>query len=123
MKISGKNYYLYQVTSAWDKEAKKRRKISKYIGKVNQDGLVRENRRTIYEYGNSKLLHLIVKEIEQALRKSFPDHYQEIMAISMVRNVAPTPIKLMKARWEKLYTSTEMDAHLSPNQFLQCSGQ
>ena len=115
VKPSGNNYYLYQVTSVWDKEAKKRRKISRYIGKVNQDGLVKENRRTIYEYGNSKLLHLIVKEIEQALRKSFPDHYQEIMAISMIRNVAPTPIKLMKARWEKLFTSTEMDAHLSPN--------
>ena len=48
MKPSGKNYYLYQVTSVWDKEAKKRRKISRYIGKVNQDGLVKENRRTIY---------------------------------------------------------------------------
>ena len=57
----------------------------------------------------------MVKEIEQTLRKSFPDHYQETMAISMIRNVAPTTIKLMKARWEKLFTSTEMDTYLSPN--------
>jgi transposase len=35
------------------------------------------------------------------------------MAVSMIRNIAPTPIKLMKARWEKLFTSKEMD--LSPN--------
>ncbi len=115
VKHSGSNYYLYQVTSVWDKETKKRRKISKYIGKVNENGLVVENRRTIYEYGNSRLLHLIVKEIEPALKRSFPDHYQEIMAISMIRNIAPTPIKLLKTRWEKLFTSTEIDAHLSPN--------
>ena len=31
VKHTGSGYYLYQVTSVWDSEKKKRRKISKYI--------------------------------------------------------------------------------------------
>lgn len=79
----------------WDRKAKKMKKISKYIGKMKHDGLIKENRRIMYEYGNSKLFHLMVKETEQALSKSLPDHYREIMAILMIRNIASTPIKLM----------------------------
>ena len=115
VKHTGSGYYLYQVTSAWDPGTKKRRKISKYIGRVNEDGEIIENRRTVHEYGNSKLLLTIAKELESPLRSCFPSHYRDIMAIGMLRNLGPVPIKLMKAKWEKLHASTEMDAHLSPN--------
>lgn len=115
VKSIGNKYYLYQVTSVYDKETKKRRKISKYIGRIDENGLVIRNRRSIFEYGNSRLLHLLAREIEPLLRSCFPDHYSEIIAISMIRNIAQTPIRLMKSRWEKLYSSQEMDADLSPN--------
>ena len=115
VKHTGSGYYLYQVTSAWDPGTKKRRKISKYIGRVNEDGEIIENRRTVHEYGNSKLLLTIAKELESPLRSCFPSHYRDVMAIGMLRNLGPVPIKLMKAKWEKLHASTEMDAHLSPN--------
>ena len=115
VKHTGSGYYLYQVTSVWDKEKKKRRKISKYIGKVNEDGLIMENIRTVHEYGNSRLLMAIARELESPLRSCFPSHYRDIMAIGMLRNLGSVPIKLMKSRWDKLYASMEMDAHLSPN--------
>ena len=37
------------------------------------------------------------------------------MAMGMLRNLGSVPIKLMKAKWENLHASTEMDAYLSPN--------
>ena len=115
VKHTGSGFYLYQVTSVWDSKRKKRRKISKYIGRVNEDGEIIENRRTVHEYGNSRLLYTFAKELESPLRSCFPSHYRDIMAIGMLRNLGPVPIKLMKAKWEKLHASTEMDAHLSPN--------
>ena len=115
VKHTGSGFYLYQVTSVWDPGTKKRRKISKYIGRVNEDGEIIENSRTVHEYGNSRLLYTFAKELEPPLRSCFPSHYRDIMAMGMLRNLGPVPIKLMKAKWEKLHASTEMDAHLSPN--------
>ncbi len=115
VKPIGNNHYLYQVTSIYDKATRKRRKVSKYIGRVDENGVVIKNSRSIFEYGNSRLLCLLADDIEPLLRRCFPDHYGEIIAISMIRNIAPTPIRLMKSRWEKLYSSQEMDADLSPN--------
>ena len=112
---TGSGYYLYQVTSVWDPERRKRRKISKYIGRVNEDGEVMENRRTVHEYGNSRLLLTIAKELEPPLRSYFPSHYRDIMAMGMLRNLGPVPIRLMKTKWEKLHASVEVEAHLSPN--------
>ena len=115
VKYTGSGYYLYQVTSVWDPERRKRRKISKYIGRVNEDGEVMENRRTVHEYGNSRLLLTIAKELEPPLRSYFPSHYRDIMAMGMLRNLGPVPIRLMKTKWEKLHASVEVEAHLSPN--------
>ena len=115
VKHTGSGYYMYQVTSVWDKENRKRRKISRYIGKVNESGIVYENRRTVHEYGNSQLLINIANELEPALRSCFPSHYHDIIAIGILRNLGSAPIKLMKTKWEKLYASVEMEAHLSPN--------
>ena len=63
---------MYQVTSVWDKEKRKRRKISEYIGKVNESGIVYENRETVHVYGNPKLLLNVAIELEPALRSCFP---------------------------------------------------
>ena len=92
----------------WDREKKKRRKSSKYIGKVNEDDEVVENRRTVHEYGNSKLLLTIAKELEPPLRSSFPTHFKEIMVIRILRNLGSVQVKLMKTRWEKLHASKEI---------------
>ena len=115
VKHVGNGYYLHQVTSKWDPVKKKRYKISKYIGKVNEEGEIIENRRTVHEYGSSKLLLLIAKELESPLRSCFPSHYRDLMAMGMLRNLGTAPIKLMKTRWEKLYASKEIEAHLSAN--------
>ena len=49
------------------------------------------------------------------LRHHFPDHWKEIIAMSMIRCQDPGPIRYMRSAWEKLYASTQIDASLSEN--------
>jgi transposase len=118
-KIGG-NYYLYQSTTIWDKAEKKRRKVSQYLGKITPDGVVEKRDRqrgvrSVFEYGNARALWRLADEISPTLRKWFPQDYLEILAIGIVRLLQPTPLRLMKSRWEKLYLSRKYKASLSPN--------
>lgn len=120
VKKLGNNYYLYISTTVWDKEERKRKKLSRYIGRITSSGLIegrteKYNVRTIFEYGNAKLLFDIAEEIISPLRKVFPNCYKEIIAMSIVKTIQNTPLKLIKSKWEKLYLSKEISASLSPN--------
>ena len=42
LKIIKNNYYIYRATSEWDKERKKVRKITKYIGSIDQRRCLQE---------------------------------------------------------------------------------
>jgi len=115
VKKKGNSYYLYRDSTRWDKERKKRVRVSDYIGRIDEHGLVEKNRRTIYEFGNSELLLHAIKDILPELKRCFPDHWPEIMALSMIRAQDPGPISYVKSAWEKLYASTQIDASLSGN--------
>lgn len=115
VKKIGNSYYLYKDTTKWDREKKKRVRVSEYLGRINEHGLVERNRRSIYEFGNSEILLQVAEDIIPDLKRRFPDHWKEILAMSMVRVQDPRPIKYMKSAWEKLYASTQMDASLSEN--------
>ena len=115
VKQIGNSYYLYRDTTRWDREKKKRVRVSEYLGRINEHGLVEKNRRSIYEFGNSELLLSVSEDIVPELKRRFPDHWKEILAMSMVRAQDPRPLKLMKSAWEKLYASTQIDASLSEN--------
>jgi hypothetical protein len=76
VKTQGKNHYVYHSTTYWDKELKKPRKTSKYLGKLDPDkGLIKSgerqpsNIRNITEYGNSMLLHEMMKDPEAPVEK------------------------------------------------------
>ena len=58
-----------------------------YVGKIDEDGSVVKNLRTVLEYGNSYLLMTIVNELESPLRSCFPERYMEIMASGIIRNL------------------------------------
>ncbi|MEM3264950.1 MAG: hypothetical protein QXP59_04225 [Saccharolobus sp.] len=51
MKKIGNSYYLYKDTTQWDNEKKKRVRVSEYIEKIKENGLVEKNYWTIYEFG------------------------------------------------------------------------
>jgi len=114
------NYYLYVSTTRWDKKEKKRKKVSRYIGKITRNGITESNTnknniRSIFEYGNAKLLYNLLHELINPLKENFPNHYREIIAMSIIKVINQTPLRLMKTRWEKLYLLNEINASLSPN--------
>lgn len=113
------NFYLYHSTTRWDKNEKKIKKVSNYIGRITPKGVIERqesnDRRSIYEYGNSKLLYLLAQDIIEPLKKSFYDGWKEIIACSIVKTIQPLPLRLIKSRWEKLHISQDIDASLSPN--------
>lgn len=111
------NYYLYHSTSRYDREKHSARKVSEYIGRITEKGVVEAHHvsRTVYEYGNSQLVHSLSGDILTALRKHFPDRWESLYALSVVRLIDPVPLKSVKERWEKLHLSTMMQPHLSPN--------
>jgi transposase len=113
------NYYLYHSTTRWDKKEQKVKKVSDYIGRITPKGVTEKKKsndaRSIFEYGNSELLHLLALDIIEPLKKSFYDRWKEIIACSIVKTVQPLPLRLIKSRWEKLHISQQIDASLSPN--------
>lgn len=123
VKTQGLNHYVYHSTTFWDKELKKPRKTSKYIGKLDPDkGLIKSGKRTeiqatdirnITEYGNSMLLHEMMKDLKYLLKKGFPDHWREIYALSIVRVTGNVPLKRVKDSWEKLHNIEEIKPHLN----------
>ena len=111
----GNNYYAYRSTTVWDKNEKKRKKVSTYLGRITEKGIDEGNSRSIFEYGNAKLVWDILGEIMPCLKRLFPDEYMEIMAMAAVRAIHQMPIRLIKNAWEKLYLSQQANVSLSPN--------
>src|SRR3989304_5435 len=113
-------HYLYTSTTVWDKKPRKRRKISKYIGRRTRKGIIEANSiklppRTIYEYANGKLLSNITKDLAPTLETEFPYDCQEKIAASIIRLLHPTPKRLLKSRWEKLYLAKTPNPSPSPS--------
>ena len=121
VKNIGNNYYLSKVSSVYDPEKKRARKISgEYIGKITPSGVVRAVRRSsaprsVYEYGNAKLLYDLSSNIIDGLKSHFPSLWREAFAMSVVRSIRHAPMKYMDAGWDKLYLSSEMEASMSPS--------
>ena len=66
-------------------EKKWPRKISgRYIGKITESGIIKKvqrNVRTVFEYGNSQLIYIVLKDIAAPLKKHFSSA-NEIKAIT-----------------------------------------
>jgi len=63
VKKIGHNYYVYKVSSIYDKEKKRAKKISgEYIGRITMNGLEKKRplptSRSVFEYGNARILFL-----------------------------------------------------------------
>jgi hypothetical protein len=47
VKKIGNSHYLYRSTTKWDREKKKRVKVSEYLKRIDENGLVENNYRDI----------------------------------------------------------------------------
>ena len=101
----GNNYYLREVSSVWDKDKHRAKKISgKYLGKITVQGLVppkyetvlrklTDNGITVKEYGATRFLTDLNKDIIDLIKKHFPSDWKEIFVFAMFRLMYNSPIK------------------------------
>jgi transposase len=122
--ISGR-YYLYRISSKWDKERKVTRKIThEMIGRITeQDGLIprgtkrakqvaKEPPQTIRslstkEYGATSQLQEISQDIVNELKESFPSMWQEILVLALLRLLYQARLKNMHLHYEESFISQQ----------------
>jgi hypothetical protein len=118
----GENFYLYEITSIWDKELKRAKKVTKeYLGKLTPQGLIPPRYRTCCpttckEYGASMFLMKDNKEVSERLKECFPFRWKEIFVLSVLRSIYQSPLKHMEFQYQDSWLSEELPGvHLSKN--------
>ena len=127
IKRIGPSYYVYRSTTFWDKELKKRKKRSKYIGRLDEHKGLQEKEsamaptgeRVVKQYGNAVLLNRAMSEMLDHLRSAFPEDWQELYALSLVRVLGDVPLRRVQNAWDKLYNISGTKPDLSPKALAQ----
>lgn len=122
VKNFGSSYYVYRSTTFWDRESKKRRKRSTYLGKLDKErgfisskkGIPRFRPRSIRQYGNAMLLHRAMQDLLPLLKEGFDDLWQEIYALATTRILGYIPLKRVGSVWERLHDPNKLTPDLSP---------
>jgi transposase len=126
IKVRDNCHYVYRSTSRYDKEIKKGRKVSVYLGRLDKiNGFIPKGEkpksntapipRSVTDYGNSIILRNAMAEIKPLLLDIFPDHWEELYAMSIVRVNGYTPLKRIKDSWEDLYDPEGLKPNLNPS--------
>ena len=110
--INGR-YYLYAVSSVWNKEKGRAQKITKgYLGRITEGGLIPprpkvnvETPVTVKEYGASNALHTLGGDILSELCKVFPNHGELIFTIAALRVIEQCPFKRIEHFYKNSYLS------------------
>ncbi len=120
IKNRGPKHYVYESTTHWDSVLKKRVKTSNYKGKLDpEQGFIESKSmngldfgpvRNVTEYGNAMLLHEAMEDLKPLLMTAFPNNWEAIYALSMIRTCGNVPLKRCKVVWEKLYNPSMITA-------------
>jgi hypothetical protein len=109
VKKKSHRYFVYKSKTYWDKTLHKKRKTSEYIGRLDRErGLLLSGEtimsvNTVYEYGNAKLLFHAFEDLVPVLRKAFPDVWEDVLALSMIRVSGSVPLKSFEYEWNLVY--------------------
>jgi len=111
-RIKGK-YYLYSVSSKWNKAKKRSQKITKeYLGRITEAGLIppkahKEEKPsvTVKKYGAASLLMDIGQDILEKLRIIFPRYGETLFTIAAIRLIEHCPFRRMELHYENSYLS------------------
>lgn len=124
-------YYLYQVTSKWDPQKKRSKKITgKLLGKITrEDGFIESDKNklrrqtlsisklTVKEYGVTAFIENHLSEYKALLKKHFPEFWEQILVLAYGRMVYHSPMKNMEFHYHHSYLSVlYRGLKLSPKQ-------
>ena len=108
------NYYLYAVSSRWDKEkGRSQKKTDAYIGKITEKGLMpkkvkppkAEPTAAVKEYGATCAVMGLSEELLQKLRNKFGTSGEVVYAIAMSRFIDQCPFKRTETHYINSYIS------------------
>lgn len=124
IKKIGNSFYAYEVTTVWDRNEKKRKKVSKYLGKWVQgkiEGKKSPHPKNVYELGNISLLWVALREsgLARLLQMFFPDYYNEIVLLSFSKIANPQSLKNLKTWYEKTYLAKMLKTSVSLESLLE----
>jgi transposase len=122
IKVKNNKFYLYEVSSKWDKEKKRAQKKSgAYLGCITLDGFIPKHRTysksqapneksfsniAVKEYGASSVIYNhLGKSISEKLQEIFPENWREILVISILRVIHQCPMKNIKCLYDDSYLS------------------
>ncbi len=111
-----KHYYLYAVTSIWNKDKKRAQKITKqYLGRITEQGLTPPKQKpqttpktppTVKEYGATHTLNQLGQDILTNLQKNFTQQQaNQIFTIATLRVIQPNPFKRIHNQYQTSYLS------------------
>ena len=122
VKYLNSNYYVYRSTSYWDKNLRKVRKKSAYIGRLDRErGLIQSSQKyrsnvypkSVKTYGDAMLLNIALNDLIPLLKENF-DFWEDIYALALVRIYGYVPLKRARLRWEKLHNPLNINPNLEP---------
>ena len=122
-------YYLYKVTSKWNPELKRSKKITeKMLGRITEaDGFIESekirlerksiiNEVAVKENGFASFFDKELQDYGQLLKKHFPAEWQDILAVSYGRLLFQSPLKNMDFHFKNSFLSQKYTrTALSPN--------
>ena len=121
----GNNFYLYKVTSVWDKEKKRARKSTeKFLGTITQDGLIKPKKErliesidnvSVKEFGAANFVLDMNEDIKESLKDIYPDKWKELLLFSVFRLLYNTPIKNLQTYYATSFLSEKLPGvYLTP---------
>jgi len=124
----GDNYYLSEVTSVWDKELKRPRKVTgRYLGKITPNGVIAPKHErvkegykqiSVKEYGATHFVRTISTEVEDALKKHYPADYKELLTLGLFRLIDGSPLKRLSFYYHSSFLSETLRDTRSSAKFL-----
>lgn len=119
------NYYAYKRHSVWDSEKKRAKTITdEYIGKISEGGITKSKHQrlmqdickaNIKEYGASKLIVNLNKDLISELKEIYPELWEYIFSLATERLFYSSPLKNMQTHFNCSYLSDEFPKiNLSP---------
>lgn len=123
IKVSNGNHYVYRSTSRYDKATKKPKKVSEYLGSLDptngfvpkeKDARKRIKIISIQETGVVRMLDRCAGELFDYLKGCFPDNYDQLYALAMVRCLGTVPLKRAASVWEKHENIRHLRPAMSP---------
>jgi len=98
-------FYLYEYKNTWDKEKKKPRKKTQYVGTLKME----KEYAPVVDHGNVSLLYNTIEDKIDLLKKTFPDYWKHLLVFSMNRTASPMPIKRIPSWFERTSLSKLLD--------------